>query len=427
MKRDLKSLRGVCLSGFTSALLGLLWSPAQARAEVVYENCQQPYDQFWGDKKEFGDEINLGGEGRTITKFQFEYFGYFTDTGNQYVKVRFYANDGEGHDSTVGTFGKPGTLLYEGWPVRMASGYNVVTLSELSVTVPESRFTWTVEFEGVTGNYGDSAGLTIYNPPSIGSSFNDFWYKLPAGWQEVHFPGGNPFANFSARVEATPDTPLTVAAEAPDATGGYALTLTGPAHRSARLETSLDAHQWTPVRSVVFTGEPIRLTDRSGAGETNRQYRLGFIDAPVLELALSATAEGRVTVDLTGTPGKTAALEASADNLRWLRVSTNYFQTAGTQFVDSQAAAYPHRFYRGYFIGDSPVIMGSPRRLDNGMVLLAFGGPPGRDCRLESTRDFKTWKTEDVRTLSFTGGAVNYLDTSTTNGAGKYYRATLLP
>ena len=60
MKRDLKALRRVFLSGFSSILLvsGLLWPPAEARAEVVYDNCLLPYDQFWGDPKEFGDEIN---------------------------------------------------------------------------------------------------------------------------------------------------------------------------------------------------------------------------------------------------------------------------------------------------------------------------------------------------------------------------------
>jgi len=144
-------------------------------------------------------------------------------------------------------------------------------------------------------------------------------------------------------------------------------------------------------------------------------------------LALSTTPGGPVTVDLTGTPGKTVTLEASTNNVRWLEVSSNYFHNAESQFVDREATNYAHRFYRGHFAGDGPVIMGSTKRLDNGMVLLFFGGPAGRDCRLESTRDFKTWKTEEVRTCSFTGGVVNYLDASATNTVSKYYRAVLLP
>jgi hypothetical protein len=350
----------------------------------------------------------------------------FTDNGTQYVTVRFYANDGEGHDSTAGTFGKPNTRLFQSRPIRLASGYNVVTLHDLSVTIPENRFTWAVEFQGLSGNYMDSAGLTIYNPPNIGSSFNDFWMNLPDGWQEWHFAGGNPYANFSARVEATPDTPLSVAASGPDPDGAYSLTLTGPAYRSARLDTSLDGFQWTPVRPVLFTGEPITLTDRPAAG-THRQYGLTFIDVPVLELAISTTPEGPVAVDLKATPGKTVALEASADLVHWSSISTNYFKTAESSFLDLQATNYPHSFYRGEFAPDNPILMVSAKRLANGMTLLLFAGPPGRDCRLESTQDLKTWKTEDVQTFSFTGGVVNYLDASATNSAIKYYRAALVP
>jgi len=52
-------------------------------------------------------------------------------------------------------------------------------------------------------------------------------------------------------------------------------------------------------------------------------------------------------------------------------------------------------------------------------------GPAGRPGQLQSSTNNETWRFEDVRTFSFAGGEINFLDTSTTNGIGKYYRGVL--
>ena len=58
--------------------------------------------------------------------------------------------------------------------------------------------------------------------------------------------------------------------------------------------------------------------------------------------------DGTLQATLTGTPGQAFVLEASSDLIHWTPVSTNIADTNGiATLVESNAIAYPSRFYRG--------------------------------------------------------------------------------
>ena len=71
---------------------------------------------------------------------------------------------------------------------------------------------------------------------------------------------------------------------------------------------------------------------------------------PPSKLSLAPSfVNGIVTAQLSGVAGQTYVIEASADLTHWTPISTNIADTAGiVSLVDSNAVAYPSRFYRAY-------------------------------------------------------------------------------
>ena len=71
---------------------------------------------------------------------------------------------------------------------------------------------------------------------------------------------------------------------------------------------------------------------------------------PPCKMSLApAFAGGKVTANLSGTAGTTYVIQASTDFVHWTAISTNVADASGVvSLVDSNAAAYPSRFYRAY-------------------------------------------------------------------------------
>ena len=161
-------------------------------ASIVYDNTATPIGSFHPLTSESGDQINLAGLDRTVTGFAFEYYTELLGGSGQ-ATVRFYANDG--------LQGKPASELYNSGAFSLQEGSKSVTIQNLAVAVPDS-FTWTVQF-AVAG--GQKAGLLVYDPPTVGSSVNDFWVKNGAEWDLNQLNGGLTPANFAARVVAVPE------------------------------------------------------------------------------------------------------------------------------------------------------------------------------------------------------------------------------
>ena len=133
--------------------------PATGQAEIVYDNSQNYSGTYYPPSPpniEYGDQIVLRGTARNVSEFRFEYFGEFTPTGQETVRVRFYANDGPG-DPQYEFSHPPKTLLYESSPLPIHAGFNVLALRGLSVPVTNT-FTWTVQWGGLSGSVSNRAG-----------------------------------------------------------------------------------------------------------------------------------------------------------------------------------------------------------------------------------------------------------------------------
>ncbi len=171
-----------------------------AQPAVVYDNSSTNsfLGQYYGSTNEFGDQIKMAGISydRTITKFQFDYYLQVLTTGTEKGTLNFYANNGAG--------GGPGTLLYSSGLFGLNRGYNTVTADGLFVPVGSDTFTWTVSFSGMQP--GEQFGLLFYNPPVLGTSFDDYWEKVGGVWTLKKFSTtGGAVANFGAVVTAVPE------------------------------------------------------------------------------------------------------------------------------------------------------------------------------------------------------------------------------
>lgn len=205
------------LSKTVAVLAVAMFFSAGASAATVYDNSQFNQNRIFqapptpaGSKFEFGDQIFLAGSDRRVTDFQFEYFVSTGASGNETGEIFFYANDGGANNA-------PGSVLYRSGEFSLDTGFQTVIASALSVQVPNT-FTWTVAFSGV--DFGEQVGLLVFNPPTVGASFEDFWAKNSDGsWSTFLIDNGATPANFGARVTAVPE-PTTFALAA---LGGLAL------------------------------------------------------------------------------------------------------------------------------------------------------------------------------------------------------------
>jgi hypothetical protein len=205
-------MRNVC--GIVRLLLPVvaaaLLAPT-AHAELVYNNSSNDLtNRFNPGTNEVGDEIVLAGGGRILTDFTFQYWGVFTNSGAD-ARIRFYANDGSTNGLPLGSQ-MPSTVLFDsGWfgiiPTNRATYmFNDFTLGGgnlIALTGPvPTDFTWSVQFSGLTA--GESAGVDLYSPPTVGTNYADYWDNTVSGWELRASTNGVPI-NFAARINATPE------------------------------------------------------------------------------------------------------------------------------------------------------------------------------------------------------------------------------
>lgn len=182
-----------------------------ANAEVVFDNSSSDLLlNFNPGANEVGDEILLQGQARYLSSFVFQYYGD-AFSGDEMARVRFYVNDGPPSSGAA----RPGTILYDSGPFAIgATPRSTIVLDAVTlaagnlwnpgqpVLVPDS-FTWSVQFYNVTGS--EEAGVTLYNPPTVGWDYNSYWDNDPmSGWLLKTNAWSIPM-NFAARVEAVPE------------------------------------------------------------------------------------------------------------------------------------------------------------------------------------------------------------------------------
>lgn len=182
-----------------------------AQAEIVYNNSTGDSNiRLNPGTREIGDEIVLGGSARMITDFTFQYWGenFFGD--DEEARVRFYLNDGP--NSPAGPQ-VPSTLFYDSdWfsisetprSTLIITDFITGAIVPLNGLLPES-FTWTVRFRGVDAIDGESAGVDLYNPPTVGGNYLEYWENTgPGGWEYRGETNGIAL-NFGARISAVPE------------------------------------------------------------------------------------------------------------------------------------------------------------------------------------------------------------------------------
>lgn len=173
---------------------------------LLYSNTVNPTgDVFtFGNGLEVGDQINLSAAGNAlgyqVKSFSFETFGENVG-GSATGTVRFYSAD-----SQTGTNINQLELLTAAFAI--GDGFQTHTVNipadgsgNFFQVGDNGTFFWTVEFGGVDG--AGSLGLTISNPPTVGTSFNDYVeFSSPgqiASASFKQFTSGDP-ANFTAVV-----------------------------------------------------------------------------------------------------------------------------------------------------------------------------------------------------------------------------------
>jgi hypothetical protein len=183
-------------------------------AELVYDNSANDLGSNLNPGVlEVGDQVLLGGTERWLSEFTFEYWGFNTVTPNEFSgnvnsRIRFYLNDGPELPGIPGS-AVPNTVFYDSGAFEIdPTPRATLTLSDFATeaAVPLARdlpetFTWTVQFSGLGEN--DSAGVTIYSPPTVGNNFPDYWVNEEGTWNLL--ADENIDMDFAARFSAIPE------------------------------------------------------------------------------------------------------------------------------------------------------------------------------------------------------------------------------
>lgn len=247
--------------------ISFLFQPGarSAELEIIYDNTENFLEHYAGEKTEFGDELTLAGTNRTLKKLSFEYFGEFAQQGDEFVKVRIYKNE-----KVYDLYRKePTTLLYESGFFGINPGYNTRRLN-LDVVVPDI-VTVTFEFFGLSET--ETAGVLLYDPPTIGMSWNEFWRKNEAGiWQPIIYSTTDPTMKAKAgiRLEAAPTVRLNSMTVSD---GKVNFDLSGLSGLTFVIESSTDLKTWTPVSTLPITAVTGAFSESTSAGQPIRFYR----------------------------------------------------------------------------------------------------------------------------------------------------------
>lgn len=283
---------------------------------VVYETSTNYSGNFVQTTNECGDEIILLGNKRVITQIQIEYFGKFAPSGDEVARIRFYENTGPAWmgNNDYRTPASP-PLWETTFPVGL--GFNTATISVPYVQVP-LRFTWTVQFFGIGMTPTDHAGLLIYGPPLVGSSFNDYWEQKTNSWIPLRVPGlTNNFACKILAVDAAPPPPSVMTT-----IDGNSLRLSWPATAAGfylESKPAVDRGLWEPVVPLALrVGDFFQTTVPIGSG--NRLFRLNTKPEPPL---LISAQNGSVRLRWSAAiGGQTLQTKSAAEASTWTDLAT---------------------------------------------------------------------------------------------------------
>ena len=179
-------------------------------ATMVYNNGMNYSGSFLNPgANEVGDEIILGAGPRIASTFQFEYFASYplVHTPNEQFRIRFYNNDGTDLGGPFNTH-LPNSVFYDSGLQTLAPPIDpsgratyLFDLTLANIVLPD-RFTWSVQFTGVGDQVGETVGVSLYDPPTVGNNFDDFWFNTGSTWE---LRATNQPINFGAQITAVPE------------------------------------------------------------------------------------------------------------------------------------------------------------------------------------------------------------------------------
>jgi hypothetical protein len=187
-------------------------------AATIYNNTTNDLlIQFNTGTSQIGNEIILAGTDRYLTAFSFEYWGLssnpsaFAGGANVQARIEFYKNDGP----LFNGYASPGTVLFDSsWflvPAPTSRSTFVFGAADFAATggavdlTGISDMTWTVQFRGMGA--GDSLGVDLYGPPTVGGNFGDFWQQVGSSWMLTTNSLVPPNASFAADMIAIATIP----------------------------------------------------------------------------------------------------------------------------------------------------------------------------------------------------------------------------
>lgn len=323
--------------GLLLAIAGLTTVVTPVQGETVFDNSQGSLTNYFALTTEFGDEIYLEGSARTVTRFDLEFFGDFSEQSNVEAVIRFYENDVP-HEIAP----RPGTLLYDSGSFAIGPGTSTISLVGLSVEVPD-HFTWTVDFEGVGTLPGDRAAVFLNWEPTVGFSYDDYWRRDEEGLFKTYIFKGAPVANFAARVEAAPDPGVVIEDLLPASNGGIKLVISGPIGATFRVQASADLEHWSDVSTFTFQHTLQEVVERVG-GTPHRFYRIVAPEGQITQLILLPD-EG-VQLTLSAPVGSRQLLQFSGDLITWTTLETLTFSEPTREFIEAGVASLDQRYYR---------------------------------------------------------------------------------
>jgi hypothetical protein len=115
--------------------------------------------------------------------------------------------------------------------------------------------------------------------------------------------------------------------------------------------------------------------------------------------------DGTAQFFLPSTPGTRYLIQATADFVNWVNLTTVTAQANFTDLIDADAARYPHRFYR-WVLYDAAGEIGAVTQLPGGKLSFQLTGLAGRTYVLQASADLQVWT--DLSTNVATTGTLNF-------------------
>ena len=140
---------------------------------------------------------------------------------------------------------------------------------------------------------------------------------------------------------------------------------------------------------------------------------------------IRGAAAGQFILTLTGQSGHVYEIQATQDFKTWTIIGAATMGVGGSlDFVDTNAANFPQRFYRTYD-DQSMTTSGAPtlqiHSAAAGQFILTTIGQPGHTYEIQATQDFKTWTIIGSVTMGVVG-SLDFTDTNAQNFPERFYR-----